>query len=369
VLASAAVSGGLVIRGARFGAATALLALSAVAALSGAAAGEESLSDLEQRMQSIQADLDATTAKIEKLRDQSEAARARIQEIEERMDTLSERRDRLQREAVKRADALYKAGGTGMVEVLFGSRDLSQLTDRAEMLSHMALEDNGVFVELSRSETELEALSAELEQRREELAENTKDLQAANERLQGQFEAVSADYKRLKARLARIEAARRRAAAQAAAEAQAQAEQPAPVAATAPVVAPVGGAGKVCPVNGPVSFVDSWGAPRDGHTHQGVDMMAAYGTPVVAITSGTITYAAYDGSGGNMIFLTGDDGNDYWYMHNQENIVTGGHVSTGQQIATVGDTGNAEGTPHLHFEYHPGGGGAVNPYPLVSSVC
>jgi murein DD-endopeptidase MepM/ murein hydrolase activator NlpD len=98
-------------------------------------------------------------------------------------------------------------------------------------------------------------------------------------------------------------------------------------------------------------------------------MMGSYGTPLVAIVSGTITYAAWDGSGGNMIFLSGDDGNQYWYMHNQENFVSGGHVSAGQTIASLGDTGNAAGTPHLHFEYHPGGGSAVNPYPLVASLC
>ncbi len=129
------------------------------------------------------------------------------------------------------------------------------------------------------------------------------------------------------------------------------------------------GSSMPCPVAGPVSFTDSFGAARSGHAHEGVDMMADYGTPVVAVVSGTITYAAYDESGGNMLILSGEDGNDYYYIHNQENLVSGGQVSAGQQIATVGDTGNAAGTPHLHFEYHPGGGGAVNPTGLASSLC
>jgi peptidoglycan LD-endopeptidase LytH len=98
-------------------------------------------------------------------------------------------------------------------------------------------------------------------------------------------------------------------------------------------------------------------------------MMASYGTPVAAITNGSITYAGYGSSAGNWQILSGDDGHQYWYMHNQSNIVTGGRVRVGQQIATVGDTGNATGIPHLHFEYHPGGGAAVNPTPLVSSLC
>jgi len=128
--------------------------------------------------------------------------------------------------------------------------------------------------------------------------------------------------------------------------------------------------GKTCPVAGPVSFIDSWGYPRSGgRTHEGVDMMADYGTPVVAIVSGSITYAGYGSSAGNWLILSGSDGNSYWYMHNQQNLVNGGAVSAGQQIATVGDTGNAVGIPHLHFEFHPGGGGPVNPYPLVASIC
>ena len=71
-----------------------------------------------------------------------------------------------------------------------------------------------------------------------------------------------------------------------------------------------------------------------------------------------------------MLFLSGTDGNSYYYMHNQENFVgEGARVQVGEQIATLGDTGNAAGTPHLHFEFHPGGGSAINPYPLVNSLC
>jgi murein DD-endopeptidase MepM/ murein hydrolase activator NlpD len=129
--------------------------------------------------------------------------------------------------------------------------------------------------------------------------------------------------------------------------------------------------GMTCPIAAPNSFIDSWGYPRSGgRTHEGTDMMAASGAPVVAIADGQITYEGYGTLSGNWIILSGDDGNDYMYMHNKENLVSSGRVRAGEQIATVGDTGNAAGTPpHVHFEYHPGGGGPVNPYPLLLKVC
>lgn len=314
--------------------------------MSGPAAGEESLSDLQARLAALEADLYDAAARLSELEDQVHEVEHHMEEIEGRMATLEKRSEGLKKVAAKRADALYRAGGAGMVALLFGSRDLSELQDRAEFLSKVSLEDHSVFVKLFRTRAELSDLSDELALKEKELADTLADQEREAAALQAKFQAITGEYMALKRQL------------QAA---------PGPVAPAAPVIRGTGG--MVCPVAGPVSFVDSWGAPRSGHTHQGVDMMAAYGTPVVAITSGTITYAAYDGSGGNMIFLSGDDGNAYWYMHNQQNLVTGGHVSAGQQIATVGDTGNAEGTPHLHFEYHPGGGAAVNPYPLVASLC
>ena len=121
---------------------------------------------------------------------------------------------------------------------------------------------------------------------------------------------------------------------------------------------------RVCPVHGPVSFVDSWGAPRSGgRTHQGVDMMAARGTPDVAIVSGTITQQ-YGSLQGNGVFLRGDDGNSYWYFHLDSYAGGPRRVAQGEVIGYVGTTGNADGgAPHTHFEYHPGGGAAVESVP------
>ncbi len=121
------------------------------------------------------------------------------------------------------------------------------------------------------------------------------------------------------------------------------------------------------PVAGPHSFTNDWGAPRSvGGGHKGTDIMANYGVPCVAITSGSVVQKSGK-TAGNYVFLYGDNGHTYWYMHLQSYGATG-HVSAGTVIGYVGDTGNARGCPHLHFEYHPGGGSAVNPYPLLKAI-
>ena len=121
------------------------------------------------------------------------------------------------------------------------------------------------------------------------------------------------------------------------------------------------------PVAGPHSFVNDWGAPRSGgRRHKGCDVMADYGTPCVAITSGRVVQRS-GGNAGLYIFLYGDNGHLYYYMHLQ-GYAASGRVSAGQVVGYVGDTGNARGCPHLHFEWHPNGGAAVNPYPLLVAL-
>ena len=128
----------------------------------------------------------------------------------------------------------------------------------------------------------------------------------------------------------------------------------------------------VCPLDQPRSFIDSWGHARSGgRAHRGTDIMGPRGIPVRAITSGTWTHQRFGASAGNWGILRGDNGDHYWYMHLDRHTVSSGiRVSAGQQIGTNGSTGNATaGAEHVHFELHPGGGSAVNPYRLLRSVC
>lgn len=136
-----------------------------------------------------------------------------------------------------------------------------------------------------------------------------------------------------------------------------------------PAVELSAGGGIVCPVAGPVSFVDSWGASRSGgRAHQGTDMMAAQGTPTVAPVSGSVEHRG-SSLGGLSWYVHGDDGNTYYGTHLSGYDNEGaGWVEAGTVIGYVGQSGNA-GSPHLHFEVQPGGGAAVNSYPLVAGAC
>ena len=129
---------------------------------------------------------------------------------------------------------------------------------------------------------------------------------------------------------------------------------------------------KAFPVNGTHQLTKSWGAFRgslQGQSHQGEDIMAAQGTPVVAVADGTIKRLTRveTGLGGIWIWLVDNAGNEYYYAHLTDiapGLDAGSKVTAGQQIGTVGNTGDARfGAGHLHFEVHPGGGAAIDPYP------
>jgi len=126
------------------------------------------------------------------------------------------------------------------------------------------------------------------------------------------------------------------------------------------------GAIQTCPVAGPNSFVDSFGWPRPGgRTHQGIDMIAAAGTPVVAVAPGNARSAS-SVLGGLGVVVEHGNGDWTFYAHLSSFGATGS-VSAGTVIGYVGATGTT--VNHLHFEYHPNGGAAVNPYAALVAVC
>ena len=130
-----------------------------------------------------------------------------------------------------------------------------------------------------------------------------------------------------------------------------------------------GGADWVCPTGAPVSFGDTWGAPRSGgRRHEGVDMIGPIGVPILAVVDGVATARSAE-LGGLVLTLIGADGNRYFYGH-LNHYGKLGAVRAGDVIAYMGQTGNARfSVPHLHFEIHPAGGAAVNPYPTVRAHC
>jgi murein DD-endopeptidase MepM/ murein hydrolase activator NlpD len=122
-----------------------------------------------------------------------------------------------------------------------------------------------------------------------------------------------------------------------------------------------------------MGIADTFGAARSGgRSHVGVDIFAAYGTPVVAPASGTVEHRE-NNLGGMSYHLVAEDGTYYYGTHlsGYENVDVG-HVEAGTVIGYVGTSGNAQGTPpHLHWEIHPAGRGTppINPTDAALDAC
>ena len=115
---------------------------------------------------------------------------------------------------------------------------------------------------------------------------------------------------------------------------------------------------------------DTWGAPRGGgRKHEGQDIFARRGTPVYSATEGYVVRVGENTLGGKVVFVHGPGGRWYYYAHLADyapGLAVGDYVTTDTLLGSVGDTGNARGTPpHLHFGVYTTAG-AVNPHPLLT---
>jgi murein DD-endopeptidase MepM/ murein hydrolase activator NlpD len=132
----------------------------------------------------------------------------------------------------------------------------------------------------------------------------------------------------------------------------------------------IGSGAWICPVQGPRAFSDDYGDARaGGRRHQGNDILAPRGTPVVAPVAGSASQ--HDNNlGGHAFYLHGVDGVTYYGAHLDSYTSNYGNVAAGTVLGYVGNTGDARnGPPHLHFEIHPGGGRDIDPYPTLRRYC
>jgi murein DD-endopeptidase MepM/ murein hydrolase activator NlpD len=243
-----------------------------------------------------------------------------IAALEQKIQAGEARRAELRGMAQRRAAVAYKNAGADL-GVLLQAKNPSEGARSTALLDRANEVDNRLAADLG-------ALNAQLTAQRDQLTGQRKDRQGALDQLNG----IDATF--------------------------------AGLAAGGPVQIINGMA---CPIPG-AAFTDDWGQPRGGgRTHQGNDLHAPSGVPELAIVSGNVTYG--DGGGGGMgAYIAGDDGNRYVYYHLSQYVGPPRHVTPGEVIGKVGATGDATG-PHLHFEIHPGGGPAVDPYPTLVKIC
>jgi septal ring factor EnvC (AmiA/AmiB activator) len=292
---------------------------------------------------------------------------AEVTHTRQQIDELKAEQSRLAGIARRRAIAAYIRPEMTLDDVV-GTTDLLAAERRSELLDSANSQSNAAIDKLEAITEDLHireaSLQDQLEQQRTTL-ENLKAREAEVNRLLA--EAIRAEQE-LRERLERERKLREYA--ERLERAREAARRSAPTVGEPGVIITTGD--WVCPVQGGVSFSDSWGAPRSGgRRHKGVDMFAAEGTPIVAVVAGSVTFQG-DPAGGNAAYLNGHDGITYYYAHLRDYVGGNRKVKAGELIAHNGHSGNADGAaPHLHFEIRPGGPAApaVPPYATVAAHC
>ncbi len=381
-----------------------LAAVLGVAVLVGFATSDDARADELER---IESDIDDVREEREAVQDRIDRATRAYEDLVQRIALLEEDNAALEAEVealgrdlveldeavTDRLRAVFKHGSNiDPLTVFLASEDPQSALTRAETVQRAVAADRGRTEELVAAQDRYDAAAARLEERRDELDDARDEQAATREELQAGYEALGAELsdlederreeqerleqqRRERERQERLEQERR--------EREAAAQQSSggggssgggSSSSTTTTSAPArtSGSGMACPLDQPRSFIDSWGHPRSGgRAHRGTDLMGPLGIPVRAITDGVWDIQSPGRSAGLWAILRASNGDQFWYMHlDSHTVADGARVSAGQQVGTNGSTGNATaGAEHVHFEHHPGGGRAINPYPLLRSVC
>ena len=314
--------------------------------------------DLEaarQELASKQSELDALTLQWQQTETAFAQAQDAARQAQTRIGDLQAQLVRIQTKLNAQVRAVYVSGGGETIGALLGSASFADFADRLRFATNIVQGDEDLATSVQVQAERLRRERVRLTQEADAQAKAAADLQTQKVSLDarvGDLESTVNDlYRQYQTELQ-----------------QQQIGLP-PTGGNGGPFPPSGsGAISICPVQGLVSFVDSFGWPRPGgRSHEGIDMISPYGTPIVAVHSGNAVQTP-NSLGGNAVLVYHDGSSDFTYYAHMSSYGATGQVAAGQIIGYVGSTGDTT-VNHLHFEYHPGGGGAVDPYQLLLAVC
>lgn len=307
----------------------------------------DDLDDARDVVAGVEDELGAVTAEYERTREDIELARRDIAALREQAGAFEEIADTATELLGDRARSAFKRGTTATFQTLLDSEGPQATVERAGLLAALQVREQVRIEDAVAGRVALDQTLQLVRQRERELEGLQSELEDMAVTLQQQLDAAQADAQAIASLVSR----------------QRRIDRGGQQGIYSCIFDP-----------GVHRFRDTWGAPRSGgRSHKGTDVFAAYGAPVFAITSGVVERHSNSGLGGLGLYLRGDDGNQYYYAHLDSTDPAGqvgNRVTAGEQIARNGSSGNADRwAPHVHFELHPGGGGAINPYPWLAAAC
>ncbi len=325
---------------------------------------EREVAALDARAGAAAAEANAAITAAEEIR--AELKQTRTSLATARRD-LARSRDRL----AKRLRSLYISPEPTLPELLVSGHSLGDIVETSRLIDRTAQADANVLSTTRSRRAELSQLTEKLTRDSKIADERSARAAAQRQRVQALVSARNGVLSNVRGELKKLleqEQARQRRLA--ALKLQNGTSVPRS-AATVPAVSLPGGS-HLFPVAGPTRFSDDWLFSRPGgRYHQGIDLFAERGTPLVAVANGSLYRVGWNGLGGWRLWLRDDAGTTYYYAHLEsfaDVAREGARVSRGTVVGYMGDSGSARGTGvHLHFEIHPGGGGPVRPWPFVTS--
>lgn len=352
---------------------------------------EGALGQIQSQLAATQLRLNGAAGDVENQQIALEKVTIDLVKTQARLDRARARYRKIRARLNERAVTAYMTGPASSIEFLLDAQNVTDLTDRLAYVDALAQSDAELSVAVVNQKNLLAAAEATLE---DQQALQLRELDKARTRQQD-MAALFEQQQRLLDEQQRLESVAKRTfnktkadytkwlEQQHAAEGQAMGGR---VWNGGDLPEPYNNVLDACPVDQPRAFGDGFGAPRYAggyHFHKGVDLVAPSGTAIKATFDG-YSYTSSNTLGGKVVFVVGQYGKVYNAHLSSYSESSNGRVSAGEVIGYVGDTGDAAGLPHDHFEFHPNvmpGSwpvsyygysvieDAINPYPLLVQAC